>query len=643
MTQKQKSIPELFDELKQWNAAYRMGEPMVSDKEYDARFESLKSLDPENPWFKAIEPAPVKKSRKRSLPLPMKSLEKVKTFRELRNWLKDVATTDYRVVIMPKFDGLSLLFDERTREGWTRGGAENEGQDCTRHCTLLTHMHNHNPDNGYAYTFGEFVFSRKNWEEHFAGRNSRLTGDPYKSPRNTAAGLLNRDEPEREIAFAEYYRYGVDEHTLGYYRYFSEVIQDLCDDFGQRHMYYFTDRMQLSEELMETLYRQWAESYYIDGLVVYVDNLASWRRLGRKPNGNPAYAIAYKHPNFTDNFETTVTGINWVPAKSGALKPTVAIKEVDTGDCIMKQPTGNNARWLKERGIAKGAKVLVTRSGGVIPKILSTFVRVSKEDVERAIPDRCPSCGSPTVWEGPDITCTNPCCPGRMMGKVRHFFVTMGIEGVGEKQVEKLFEAGYDSLPKILSMTSAQVNSINGFGDTMADILYYERLRMNEGTPLSTLMHASDCFRNVGKAKAEKELDAMSQSELDAFIDGSWDMTAPTPGTPEYLALTSARRALVDGYRDFMGFIAENRLKPLMPKRVRKTDDHYAGFVVCFSGIRDLDTEERIKAGGGRVSTSVNKTTTHLVVKKEDQVTSKTERARELGVKIYNLDDFNLL
>lgn len=67
----------------------------------------------------------------------------------------------------------------------------------------------------------------------------------------------------------------------------------------------------------------------------------------------------------------------------------------------MENPTGYNAAFIKTKQLAKGAEILVTRSGGVIPKILSTIKpAVSEEQTamwnELSI---CPSCGAPTAWE----------------------------------------------------------------------------------------------------------------------------------------------------------------------------------------------------------------------------------------------------
>ena len=59
----------LLDMIKRHNKMYRMGTPEISDAEYDAEIELLKTLDPDNEWFKHTEPAFVPETRKRALPI----------------------------------------------------------------------------------------------------------------------------------------------------------------------------------------------------------------------------------------------------------------------------------------------------------------------------------------------------------------------------------------------------------------------------------------------------------------------------------------------------------------------------------------------------------------------------------------------
>jgi DNA ligase (NAD+) len=177
-------VEKLLAEIKQYNEAYRTGNAQISDKEYDKLVKELKRIDPDNEWFKHIEPAPVSKRRKVKLPIPMKSLNKVKDIGALKNWAKSIglASSDF-VVITPKFDGLSLLHNEKTGKAYSRGGAENEGQDCTAHYQAAINVNN--TKTPIPFTFGEFVFSHKSWMTHFYEKTAPDTGDKKHSRRIT--------------------------------------------------------------------------------------------------------------------------------------------------------------------------------------------------------------------------------------------------------------------------------------------------------------------------------------------------------------------------------------------------------------------------------------------------------------------------
>ena len=126
---------------------------------------------------------------------------------------------------------------------------------------------------------------------------------------------------------------------------------------GQKYPFVTVQLKDLTESELSELFLFWRQYFYIDGLVLYIDDLSLWKVIGRQQtSGNPLYAIAYKHPDFTESFETTVKGVNWKASKSGALKPVVNIETVDTGDCNMENPTGYNAGWIYNHHIAPGAK-----------------------------------------------------------------------------------------------------------------------------------------------------------------------------------------------------------------------------------------------------------------------------------------------
>lgn len=643
-------IYKLLEDLQKHNKLYREGRPVISDAEYDKLGDELRAIDPDNDWFTHPEPAPVGANRKRRLPMPMKSLNKVKSLADIKQWLRSLAIpANAELVIMPKYDGISWLVDEANNTAYSRGGAENEGQDCSAHFrvgdfkNLLKPNWVYNENRGtsvmsYQYTFGELLFSCENWEEHFVNQVSQYTGEKYKSPRNTVAGLINRDEADRRLILTSFVRYGIGEHDLDAYDKYSTVLSDLSRIYYQDNLSVVLTAQELDESKLAALFKKWRKQFYIDGLVIYLNDIQLWRAIGRQQtSGNPLYAIAYKHPDFTESFETRVRDITYQISKAGALKPVVNIDAVDTGDCIMENPTGYNAGWLRQHEIGIGSQILVTRSGGVIPKILEATIPVTYIP-----PSTCPECGSPVEFDENmvELYCTNPNCPGRILSKIIHFFETVGVDDMGDETFAKIFKAGHTTIRSFLDITPRELFQIDGFGDAIVNNIIKQMAKIKEGVDLATLMHASDCFKGIGKIKAQKILDSLSTTHFDWFIRGHAEYLKKQP---EFASPSITIQSFLDGIDLFHTFLTDNNLTFIIPSKEEVIDGKYSGFNVCFSGIRDKELEGEITRQGGKIASGVSKTTSHLVVKDPGGTSSKINKAKDLGIPILTIESFKAL
>lgn len=645
----QKYIADLVKKIAKYNEEYRKGTPQISDAEYDKLIDELKELDPGNKWFQHIEPVIVNKDRKVKLPIPMKSLNKVKSVADIKQWLSSMAIPETaKLVITPKFDGVSWLRDEISKKVYSRGGADNEGQDCSPHYDLLA-LHKEDGASNLHYTFGELVFDCKTWEQELAGRASDSTGEKFKSPRNTVAGFINRDEPSKLLRHTTFYRYGVSEQDLDNFQTYTQLFQTLCEKYHQHIYGTVVTVAELDEAKLAELFKEWRKDFYIDGLVIYLDDILLWKTIGRQQTtGNPLYAIAYKHPDFTDVFETTVKGIDWKISKAGALKPVVNIDAVNTGDCTMENPTGYNAKYIFENSIGPGARIAVTRSGGVIPKILNVMEEATAETMikQRNGLLYCPNCGQPTKWNDSkvELICTNPNCPGIQLAKVVHFYTTLEAEQMGEETIAKMFKAGYDTLQRILDITFDELMLIDGFGESIANVILTANKKIRDGVDIIKLMHASDCFLGIGQVKAKSIVSNLSENDRFAFTHGYVFTEEGFDQTPQFLALNKTMQSFLKGIVPFYDFVARNKLKILPMEEPKKaTGNKYAGMKICFTGVRDKELEAEIAAQGGEVVNGVSKNTTHLIVADINSSSSKAVKAKSLGIPIFTIETFKQL
>lgn len=644
-----KHIEDLVKQIVEYNEAYRRGEPLIPDAQYDQLVDDLRCVDPDNEWFQHIEPSTVNKGRKVKLPIPMKSLNKVKSVAEIKQWLVSMAIPQTaKLVITPKFDGVSWLRDELGKKTYSRGGADNEGQDCSQHYDLLS-SYKKDGASELHYTFGELVFDCKTWERELAEKVSDATGEKFKSPRNTVAGFINRDEPSELLKHTTFYRYGVSELDLENFQSYTQLLQTLCNKYHQHCYGTVVTVGDLDETKLAGLFKEWRKDFYIDGLVIYLDDILLWKTIGRQQTtGNPLYAIAYKHPDFTDVFETIVKGVEWKISKAGALKPVVNIDAVDTGDCTMENPTGYNAKYIFENAIGPGARIAVTRSGGVIPKILNVMDEATTETMMQQRDNLlyCPDCGQPTKWNDTkvELICTNPECPGIRLAKIVHFYTTLEAEQMGEETIAKMFKAGYDTLQRILDITFDELMLIDGFGESIANVILAANKKIRDGIDIIKLMHASDCFLGIGQVKAKSIVSSLSENDRSAFTHGYVFTEEGFDTTPQFLALNKTMQSFLKGITPFYDFVARNRLKILPMEEPKKpTGNKYAGMKVCFTGVRDKELEAEIAAQGGEVVSGVSKNTTHLIVADVNSSSGKATKAKSLSIPILTIEAFKQL
>lgn len=308
------------------------------------------------------------------------------------------------------------------------------------------------------------------------------------------------------------------------------------------------------------------------------------------------------------------------------------------------EPFTVNAGWINDHEIAKGAEILVTRSGGVIPKILSTLSPATQEEQEKLWDEmsECPHCGSSTMWNENhiELCCTNPSCPGVQLAKIIFFYLTCGAENMGEETLSKIFNAGFTSIPAILNVTFNDLIKIEGFGDSISNIILENNRKIMQGVDLATLMQASDCFKGIGKIKAQKILDEMDDEDLCSFCQGWYINHEPDVQSEDFKNCPITVQNLLLGYFPFMVFLEETKIPYKLSPKTAVLEGKCKGLSICVSGFRDSNLEEVITNEGGKIVSGVSKKTTHLVVKDKSTNSSKMSKAKLLGIPILSIEEF---
>ena len=295
--------------------------------------------------------------------------------------------------------------------------------------------------------------------------------------------------------------------------------------------------------------------------------------------------------------------------------------------------------------IAPGAKILVTRSGGVIPKILQTLEPAPQSKIEAMWDNlaECPHCGQPTSWNEThkELVCTNPNCDGIRFAKIVFFFKICGVENIGEQMFEKLYQAGFNTISHVLNITANDILDIEGFAEGTASIILSNMDKIKVGVDLPTLMQASDCFPGIGTIKARKLIDSLSGDEEDNLYNADFTYNGEFINERIETFKLETDKSFWRGFNKFHQFVKENDLIIKRPSIVSvDTNGKCAGMAVCFSGVRNAELEQRIIEAGGTIVSGVSKKTTHLIVKDVNATSSKITKAQGLGIAIINIDDF---
>lgn len=623
--------------IKEYNDAYRRGEPLVSDEEYDLLVEELKTKDPQNKLLKKAIIEEIESSdRMERLPIPMYSLEKFKKIDELIEFMKNTwkITSTTEIIITPKYDGISLCCEEKTGAAWTRGDGV-EGQRSDGHKKLMVEKIVDSEKMPFHYTFGEAIFSKESF--------LRNKGD-YKSARNCVAGLFNSPTPSPLLRNVSYIRYGLDDETMDksdqfvYLEHHFKKVANWCLLAGAN----FLNPQEKVRELLDRMFEKMSQEYKCDGLVIELNDAKVRKELGRLPNMNPRYSVAYKNPEWSERADTKVVDIEWKISKDKKAKPVIIVDPIDLCGATVCRATGHNAKYICDNNICKGAMVTIARSGDVIPKHLKT-IKYNSESFKIMCDDMmvCPACGKQLKWDETftELICTNEACYASKIAELVFFFSVLGTEEFREPTITKFYEAGYTTKRSILSLSKEEMIQIEGIGISLAEKLssQFDGYK-TKGVGFAKLLTANNVFNGVMAEKTcQMILDNMSDTALNCVKD-----LEPVPiehllcikGVAEKTARVFNKGIEVfrDLEPDSINIAYFRSLVKIIPADQQMN--------VCFTGFRDKELEQRLINLGHKVASGVSGNTTHLVVKDLSGTSSKMQKAQELKIPIFTKDGF---
>ena len=637
---------------------YELDDPEISDAEFDGLMEQLRALEEDFPLLVTPE-SPTRKVGAASSSTfaevrhatPMMSLDNALRPEELAAWVKRMdryvaERVDY--VCELKIDGIaiSLLYEQgRLVRAATRGNGVT-GEDVTANVAKIAAI----PSQLAVVTTASDVPERLEVRGEvympvsaFAELNVRqgeTGGKLFANPRNSAAGSLRQKDPaitaSRDLSFFAYQLGALEGGPKLNSHFQSLEFVAACGLPVSPNLRQVSTLDDVDDFCRHWLAHRHDLDFEIDGTVIKVDSLAQRDELG-STSKSPRWAIAFKFP--PEEATTRLEGIMVSIGRTGKATPFAMLKPVRVSGSTVKLATLHNADQVRLKDVRPGDTVLVRKAGDVIPEVVAPVLSLRPPDLAPwTFPTDCPVCGAPLVRaeSESDTFCVNGECPGQRWARIVHFASRggMDIEGLGEKRVAQLIEAGLLlDAADIYSLTYDSLMALDSFAEISARNLL-AAIERSKGRPIPNLLAALG-IRHLGGRGAE--VLAAAFGSVDAIATASAAELAAAEGVGSVIAASVAAFFGLDTNRSIVDRLRGVGVNFTGPAATDQGPTPLAGMSVVVTGTlatmsRDAAVEA-VKARGASSPGSVSKKTTYLVAGSEPG-RAKYDKAEALGVTI---------
>ncbi len=598
------------------------GESFLDDSQYDTLKQYAQRLAPSHVYFTGV--GSTLRGGKVKLPYKMGSLTQAYQG-DMAKWVEKYKLEREPVIVSDKLDGVSTLivYDEKgsLQIAFSRGDGI-EGADVTRH---ISKIHNvPQKVEGKMVIRAEVIMKEKNFEILRTKVKSQ-SGRTYKNARNMMAGVMNATKrPDIVYDYVDVVGYevivpaGLDK---------SAQFDLLTENKIQAAAYSIVDGEDLNDNDM-TRYlkvRRTNNEYAIDGVVIEIDSAK--KRVKVNPSRdtlNPEYARKFKVADESNLAVATVVDVEWNISKDGYLKPRVKVEPIELVGVTIQHATGFNAKFIKENKIGKGAQIKITRSGDVIPFIL--------EVVKPAKQTAMPTQDAEWTKTGVDLVLKNAQSNSTVKFEtLNDFFMSIDAPHLREGNLQKMFDAGFETPESIIELTQEDMVSLLGSVPIGRKVFTGLREKLTNIQPY-VLMGSHAAFgRGVGKRKMKKLYEA---------FEG--DMTKCT-SVPNILMVEGFEQKtaskVVSGYPKYQEFLKKVKKYVTFAPYQSKKGGSMEGQTFVFTGFRSKELERTIEDKGGKMGSAVSSKTTYLVAEDKNSTSGKAVKARSLGVKVIGQAD----
>ncbi|MBK9249631.1 MAG: NAD-dependent DNA ligase LigA [Ignavibacteria bacterium] len=661
---------ELREEIRKHDYLYYVeAAPTISDREYDALMQELLDIErsypalvtPDSPTAR-VGGEPLKIFPTVQHEIQMLSLANTYTREEITDFDRRVREglegEKHQIVSELKYDGVavSLRYENGILSiGATRGDGVT-GDDITqnirtiRSIPLQVHptffegkeIKNFEVRGEVFMMKDDFVAINTDREE----RGEKL----YANPRNLSAGTLkqldSREVAKRPLSMMCYYLYSADvrlqshSDNLKLLREMGFPVSphvQVCDTLED--IFVFIDSWDQKRESLP---------FFIDGIVLKVNSMRQQDMLGAIAR-SPKWAIAYKFE--AAKAQTLLKDISFQVGRTGVVTPVAELQPVFLAGSTVSRATLHNGDYIAGLDIRIGDTVIVEKGGDVIPKVSGYVAEARPADAAQfTFPTICP-CEHHTPLHRPDgeanYYCDHAECPWQIRRKLTHFSSrdAMDIEGLGEKVVDQLVELKLlFTIADIYELHTHrdELLALDRWGEKSVDNLL-AAIELSKQKPFARVLFSIG-IRFVGEGGAK--ILARAFGSVDGLASATVEQLTAVPEIGGRIA-----GSVVEFFNDETEMAILNRLRAA-GLRCELSDNEQQSISKVLEGktfviTGELEQMSRREAGeaierhGGKVSGSVSKKTSYVVVGTSPG--SKFDKARELGVTILNEEEFLIM
>lgn len=653
-------MQQLIRELNEASDAYYNGRAeLMTDYEWDARFDELKQLEqktgttlPDSPTQKVSEDSIT--GQKEEHEFAALSLAKTKQPAELVKWAEERP-----IWISWKLDGLTLVvtYDSGKLTKVVTRGNGHIGTNITHLSKAINGIPQKIDYKGHTVIRGEAVISYDDFDKFLIE-----SGEDYANPRNLASGSLTLKDVEevcqRHIQWIPFTLVHTDEEIVSWGDRMTWLEQQGFHPVERRlinHPDLASVENCLAAFTQEVTSKQ--NPFPVDGLVICYDD-TEYAQTGSITGHHATRAgLAFKWQD--EAAETILQEIEWSCAAS-TISPVAIFRPVELEGTTVKRASLCNISECERLGIgSKGTEISVIKANKIIPKV----IKVNRTEGTLEIPQECPVCHAKTEIRISEASgtktlhCTNNECPAKQLKKFARFVSKegMNIDGISEQTLAKFINLGWVSEYADLYDLKTHIRELaqmEGFGEKSASNIIHsiEKSANVEAHRLLYALNIPLCGLDVCK----RLLSAYPIDELVAeSIKQTGDLFDPMKEASEVFAHINGigpekSASFVNWFRDAHNMERYSHLREkikVTQASNEPTGNKCEGLTFVITGdVHHFKNRNELKAyiesQGGKVASAVSGSTSFLINNDITSTSGKNQKAQQLGIPIISEDDF---